>query len=252
MEEVIMLQLDKEYTYKEICSVFGWKATSGNGKQKQIKAIEDAYEFYHPENNKTHKLKKSYIFTKKLKDIDMVDNRINNGANKRIFSQEEFDYLLNHMLNTSKRYQVWSSEVSEKNYCAYITSSIIYQNFGLDIYKYLNEIRYVKDDSVVKCIFENICISTLRTFTISRICRKYGYKDYVLPKGVIRQKSRDNDNMIPDDSLLEEYNEYEKIALKKRLCKNVPMAVNKGVYLDVLAEIKGKFKSEKLAWEYIK
>lgn len=59
-----MLELNKEYTYKEICSVLGWKQSTGNQKMKQIREIEASYEFFHPENKKTHKPKKSYIFTR--------------------------------------------------------------------------------------------------------------------------------------------------------------------------------------------
>ena len=55
-----MLELNKEYTYKEICSVLGWKESTGNQKIKQIKEIKSSYEFFHPENKKTHKPKKSY------------------------------------------------------------------------------------------------------------------------------------------------------------------------------------------------
>ena len=43
-----MLELNKEYTYKEICSVLGWKESTGNQKIKQIKEIESSYEFFHP------------------------------------------------------------------------------------------------------------------------------------------------------------------------------------------------------------
>ena len=58
-----MLELNKEYTYKQICEILGWKVSAGNSKKAQINEIESAYDFYHPINKKTHKEKKSYIFT---------------------------------------------------------------------------------------------------------------------------------------------------------------------------------------------
>lgn len=65
-----MLELNKEYTYKEIIETLGWTLfTGGCSKKAQIKEIEDAYEFYHPMNKKTHKEKKSYIFTKQLREL---------------------------------------------------------------------------------------------------------------------------------------------------------------------------------------
>lgn len=62
------LEFNKEYTYKEIVKVLGWKEQSGDSKQAQIREIESAYEFYHPINKKTKKNKKSYIFTAQLRE----------------------------------------------------------------------------------------------------------------------------------------------------------------------------------------
>lgn len=64
-----MLELNKEYTYKEIIELLGWEEKAGNSKKAQISEIESAYEFYHPMNKKTHKEKKSYIFTKQLREL---------------------------------------------------------------------------------------------------------------------------------------------------------------------------------------
>ena len=48
-----MLELNKEYTYSQICEIIGWKVYSGgNVKKAQIKEIESCFEFYHPENKK--------------------------------------------------------------------------------------------------------------------------------------------------------------------------------------------------------
>ena len=62
-----MIELNKEYTYQQICESLGWKMQAGNSKKAQIKELESCFEWYHPENKKTHKLKKSYIFTKMLR-----------------------------------------------------------------------------------------------------------------------------------------------------------------------------------------
>lgn len=64
-----MLELNKEYTYAQICKILRWKVTGGDSKKAQLKEIESAYEFYHPMNKKTHKPKKSYIFTRKIRDV---------------------------------------------------------------------------------------------------------------------------------------------------------------------------------------
>lgn len=51
------LELNKEYTYPQICETVGWKQTTGDSRMAQIREIEDANEYYHPINKKTHKPK---------------------------------------------------------------------------------------------------------------------------------------------------------------------------------------------------
>jgi hypothetical protein len=68
------LELNKEYTYSQICEIVGWKYADGNSKKAQIKEIESSYEFYHPVNKKTKKEKKSYIFTKQLKELAAIEH----------------------------------------------------------------------------------------------------------------------------------------------------------------------------------
>ena len=75
MKEII---LNKEYTYSQICEIIGWTITGGNVKKAQIKEIESCFEWYHPMNKKTHKEKKSYIFTKQLRE-PVEPSRQNNG-----------------------------------------------------------------------------------------------------------------------------------------------------------------------------
>ena len=94
-----MLKLNQEYTYKKICEELGWKESSGGQKQKQIKEIESSFEFYHPENKKTHKPKKSYIFTKQLKEPELEDKRKTNSGVKRV-PDGVFEYLFKCVLSS--------------------------------------------------------------------------------------------------------------------------------------------------------
>lgn len=87
-----MLELNKEYTYSQICEILGWEQKSGNSKKAQIKEIESAYEFYHPENKKTHKPKKSYIFISKIRDL-IKPSKENSAGNNRKNIQPMIDYL---------------------------------------------------------------------------------------------------------------------------------------------------------------
>ena len=121
-----MLELNKEYTYREICSVLGWKESTGNQKIKQIKEIESSYEFFHPENKKTHKPKKSYIFTKQLKEPVIVDKRKNNGA-ENLFPEEDFEYLFKCMLQRGTWLDFWHQRGQMNE--VYVSQSIIYITF---------------------------------------------------------------------------------------------------------------------------
>ena len=101
MKEII---LNKEYTYSQICEVVGWEQKAGNSKKAQIKEIESCFEFYHPINKKTHKEKKSYIFTKQLRDLVEPSVQNNGGSNNNKNITPMIDYLLR--IATEKEFNV--------------------------------------------------------------------------------------------------------------------------------------------------
>ena len=103
MKEII---LNTEYTYSQICEAIGWKVTTGNSKKAQIKEIESSFEFYHPMNKKTHKEKKSYIFTKQLKDLVEPSVQNNGGSNNNKNITPMMDYLLR--IASEKEFFRWS------------------------------------------------------------------------------------------------------------------------------------------------
>lgn len=86
------LEINKEYTYPQICEIVGWEQKAGNSKKAQLREIEDAYEYYHPENKKTHKPKKSYIFTRKIRDL-VEPSKENSAGNNRKNIQSMIWYL---------------------------------------------------------------------------------------------------------------------------------------------------------------
>ena len=88
-----MLELNKEYTYKQMCEILRWKVSAGNSKKAQINEIESAYEFYHPINKKTHKEKKSYIFTAQKHDLVEPSKSNCGGVRNTKVIQPMIDYL---------------------------------------------------------------------------------------------------------------------------------------------------------------
>ena len=89
-----MLKLNKEYTYREICNELGWKVfTGGDSKKAQLKEIESAYRFFHPENKKTHKSKKSYIFTEMIRETVHPSVKFNGGIRNTKNIDPTMDYI---------------------------------------------------------------------------------------------------------------------------------------------------------------
>lgn len=88
-----MIELNKEYTYAQICKILGWEQKAGNSKKAQLKEIESAYEFYHPINKKTNKPKKTYIFTRKIRDVVEPSKSNCGGAHNTKNIQSMIDYL---------------------------------------------------------------------------------------------------------------------------------------------------------------
>ena len=211
-----MLELNKEYTYREICSVLGWKESTGNQKIKQIKEIESSYEFFHPENKKTHKPKKSYIFTKQLKEPVIVDKRKNNGA-ENLFPEEDFEYLFKCMLQRGTWLDFWHQRGQMNE--VYVSQSIIYITFlGRNLYTLIDGIRYVrlnKDDKPdylnAMYVFRNICMDAAKSNTVTRICKKMHYKKNVMPKGILRHENSKDTHTVPDNIRLAWENYFKSI-----------------------------------------
>ena len=155
-----MIELNKEYTYSQICEIIGWKIQKGNGKLAQIKEIESCFEFYHPENKKTHKPKKSYIFTKQLRE-PVEPSRQSNGKKSNDVI-DFYDYLC--FIFNDEYFDEWCSSTTW--YCDIL--NLLEKEVSTDIYN---------DDEVIK-----------------KHCDKLGihnwvlYKDYI---GITRRVLKD-------------------------------------------------------------
>ena len=109
-----MLELNKEYTYSQICEALGWDVKAGNSKKAQIKEIEGSYKFYHPMNKKTHKEKKSYIFTEQLKELvepSLANSRGNNNKNIRPMIEYLQGYLSDDYIGNYYTFGDWFYEL---------------------------------------------------------------------------------------------------------------------------------------------
>ena len=151
-----MLELNKEYTYPQICEILGWTIQKGNGKLAQIKEIESCFEFYHPENKKTHKPKKSYIFTKQLRE-PVEPSRQNNGKQSNDVI-DFYNYLC--FIFNGEYFDEWCSSTTW--YCDIL--NLLEKEVSTDIYN---------DDEVIK-----------------KHCEKLGIHNWVLYKDYIGMTRR--------------------------------------------------------------
>lgn len=247
-----MIKLNIEYTYKELCVELdlSYQPANNNTKKKQIKCIEDSYEFYHPINPKTKKPKKSYIFTKQIKEFILEDGRKNNGGfrensgRKSLIPEEEFDYLWKVMVSEAYK----KNKYIERSWLnkVYFSNTLLFEMFGFSYSHYLKKAKFEEDDDVVKNVFQNIVYEALKANTITRLCKRYGFNKNSLPKGILRSKNSVKlGQMIDDDELLDEYNEIEAKILKEMNCYSIIDAVRQGKYKRLMDGIQSEFSSKK-------
>jgi len=160
-----MLKLNKEYTYKQICEELGWNVfTGGDSKKAQIKEIESAYKFYHPENKKTHKPKKSYIFTEMIRETVQPSVKNNGGIRNTKNIDPMMDYIraiftrdkcleqpftmtellcdILELMNRESYVMAYKDEPEMDDYCLnhYIQSTKLFKDYSSHLKKVLKDI----------------------------------------------------------------------------------------------------------------
>ena len=237
------------YNYKKICDAMGWKATGGDARRKQLDAIEEAYEFYHPMNYGTHQPRKEYVFTAKLKEVELVDGRKNNGGGNG-FPKDDFNYLLWSFLYygwNRNAYRQGRMEIVAPLGEVYATNSVIYEEFGFPVYQKLDsvkpEIPLDEAEPPEWVRFKQLCVGIVRSATISRICRLFNFKKNNLPKGILRQKSKYKEFLVPDDKLLKDYDEVWEATAKKHGCKNWNEIFKKDAFMEIRADVQESFET---------
>ncbi len=238
----------REYGYTDICTELGWRIQSGNNstKKKQIACIESSYEFFHPINPKTKKEKKTYVFTKKIKEPVLDDNRKNNGGfrenagRKKLLSDEDFEVIWKSFCYNSYRLNFYGERDYYNKIC--FTNSELFKFFGFDFYEIIDNIEYDDEDDKVKLIFEDIIYSALKSNTISKLSKRYDCPKNSLPKTILRSQSKENQKRkVEDSTLLKKYNKFESEALESVKCKSFAEAVRKGKKEEVVKYIEKKF-----------
>ena len=146
-----MIELNKEYPYKQIIELLGWELTGGTAKKAQSKEIESCFEFYHPMNKKTHKEKKSYRVTKQVREL-VEPSRQNNGKQSNDVI-DFYDYLC--FIFNGEYFDEWCSSTTW--YCDIL--NLLEKEVSTDIYN---------DDEVIK-----------------KHCDKLGIHNWVLYKDYI-------------------------------------------------------------------
>lgn len=188
------MEMNREYTYQEICENKGWKVSTGKSKILQLRKIENEYEYYQPMNIKTHKPKKSYVFTKVRDNPLPLASRggSRNGAGRHSKLDEEFmtviSYLIHHY---NVKYCFNDEEI-------YFSKDEICKFFG--VYNNIYNLDYEKYDRMVT---DNIIVmlngrANSIIFDKLEKCKSVKYSQGILLNGTRR------------DDLLGRYSEYEQ------------------------------------------
>ena len=242
-----MIELEVEYTYEQICFKLNWKKSTGEQRRRQIECIENSFEFYHPINGRTGKPKKSYVFTKQIKEPILSDGRKGNGGvrsnagNIAYFSEDKFDYLWKAFVlkgyNLNKYFErSWYNRI-------YFTNTEVFKASGFDYYYHINKIEYDENDEVVKKLFQDTIYQKLKDYIISKLCKRYAFKNNSIPKGILRSQSKLKlETLIDDDELLPIYNQYFDEELESHGYTKVIQAIANNCYNTIEEKVTKRFE----------
>lgn len=197
-----MLELNREYSYEEMCLELGWVVyQGGSARQRQLDAIKRAYEHHVPINPKSGKPKRGkLVLTKKLGEIDYSDGRRGNGRSPLI-SAEDFDILLSH---TIKRYSIDTQPISDSKVRALLFTSSIYEGFGLNVYRAMklakSRLAEGERDGLVESVLEGCVEGKAHDYSIRRIASQLERGKAGLPKETVyKQNAGDKYSPAPVD-----------------------------------------------------
>lgn len=235
-----MIELNKVYTYPELCNLRNEERKGGKSKQLQLQEWKRFFEW---ENITSQK----FLITK-IYDIPLekIDNRKNNGA-KLNFTEEAFEYLFNCIVYLGEERNVYFQRGNISK--VYVSNGLIYAEFGFDIYAAFSEIKWNPKDEEVCKLFRSICLDAIKSNSIGRICKKLGYEKNSLPKGILRQEGKRGaaaKRLVQDDDLLQQYNDYMQQCLEANECSTELQAIEKGIYFEIISSIQKQFEEEKL------
>ena len=220
-----MIELNKEYTYKQIIELLGWEEKAGNSKKAQINEIESCFEFYHPMNKKTHKEKKSYIFTKQLREPvkpSMENSKGNNSKNITPMIKYLQGYLSDGFFSEYHSMTTWYCEILDlldKELCTTVYQGEDAINAYCNKHNIHNSKLLCDYVSTAKSVLKDILLKALKNMEKNKLCTYYdGYifiydmgnrYGYIMTDG-INDIIIGNETTVCDD-LKEEHNLSDKL-----------------------------------------
>lgn len=242
-----MIKLMKEYTYEQICFILHWRVCKGNDstKIKQMEEIKRCYEYYHPVNSKTKKEKKSFIFTKKLNEINLTDGRIDNGGKRDDSGRltdidfRAYSYLFTYyfVYNVEESKIFWEDDKPK----IYFNKKefVHYMGWTINVYKifdyYDDAFDYGLDD------FIDIVYHKVDYYTVNQL-KKFG----TIGKSV--QYYNENNELVYNDKMLSKYKKVQASWISSNKLSNIRNVIANHKYQEMKEFIKVNMKKVDLSF----
>ena len=240
-----LLQLNKEYKYKELCEVLDEPIKKGGAKQLQLENWKNYFKWINPTSHKFIIIEIYEVPKEK------VENRggARDGAGKKPRLQDEFEHIFNRFLNDALRKREYYRDNKYWNE-AYFNNDVISRFFGC----YSNLYAAMDDECVNKNAFSKLS-DKIREKVRYYIHDKIKRLDWVekLEYGIIAYPDKTELYKYEfKDELLDQWNQYEQEFIKENKLGFEMNVIKQGRWQEMIEYISDKFDGYDIVKRYHK
>lgn len=226
-----MIEVNKDYKYKELCALRGENIRTGKSKQLQLK---DWKRFFEWDNPTTQIYRVTKVYDEPKEKID-ARGGVRKGAGAKAKVQDEFNYLFNAFM--FREYERNAYNVKAVWGDIYFTNSEIDTYFGLRCENYYEA---KNDDSVNDFAFQKVTeklTEKRRSWIINKIKK---IDNITFQNGIVAYK--DNGTFDYRDDLLEEWNTYQNNYMHLMGFRSMKDVIEKEKWADMIDYISQQFE----------